>query len=129
MTVHQTLLPPGWPRPRGYANGVLARGAMVLATRSKAAISSGSARVVAKTARCWSGERVVFSRRATSRPASAGLLDASDCHSLMLQATGRDSMLPNVRQGAKFAIQLCSPENPDDPQPLLLSLLTWNPCA
>ena len=25
----QTLLPPGWPRPRGYANGVTARGHMV----------------------------------------------------------------------------------------------------
>lgn len=25
----QVLLPPGWPRPRGYANGVLARGSMV----------------------------------------------------------------------------------------------------
>ncbi|MFN3377239.1 MAG: RidA family protein [Burkholderiaceae bacterium] len=25
----QTLLPPGWPRPRGYANGVTARGRMV----------------------------------------------------------------------------------------------------
>jgi len=25
----QTLLPPGWPRPRGYANGVAARGRMV----------------------------------------------------------------------------------------------------
>ncbi|MDQ2779033.1 MAG: RidA family protein [Pseudomonadota bacterium] len=25
----QTLLPPGWPRPRGYANGVSARGRMV----------------------------------------------------------------------------------------------------
>jgi len=25
----QVLLPPGWPRPRGYANGVKARGAMV----------------------------------------------------------------------------------------------------
>ena len=25
----QTLLPPGWPRPRGYANGVMARGRMV----------------------------------------------------------------------------------------------------
>ncbi|MFM7532231.1 MAG: RidA family protein, partial [Rubrivivax sp.] len=23
------LLPPGWPRPRGYANGVVARGRMV----------------------------------------------------------------------------------------------------
>lgn len=26
---HQSLLPPGWPRPKGYANGVLARGAMI----------------------------------------------------------------------------------------------------
>ncbi|NBQ90720.1 MAG: RidA family protein [Betaproteobacteria bacterium] len=25
----QTLLPPGWPRPKGYANGVTARGRMV----------------------------------------------------------------------------------------------------
>lgn len=25
----RVLLPPGWPRPRGYANGVLARGQMV----------------------------------------------------------------------------------------------------
>ena len=25
----RTLLPPGWPRPRGYANGVTARGQMV----------------------------------------------------------------------------------------------------
>ena len=25
----RTLLPPGWPRPRGYANGVTARGRMV----------------------------------------------------------------------------------------------------
>ncbi len=24
MTALQTLLPPGWPRPKGYANGVLA---------------------------------------------------------------------------------------------------------
>jgi enamine deaminase RidA (YjgF/YER057c/UK114 family) len=30
MTVHRTLLPPGWPRPKGYANGVLARGALVV---------------------------------------------------------------------------------------------------
>lgn len=29
MTVHRSLLPPGWPRPRGYANGILARGTMV----------------------------------------------------------------------------------------------------
>ena len=25
----QVLLPPGWPRPRGYANGVAARGRMI----------------------------------------------------------------------------------------------------
>lgn len=30
MTVHQTLLPPGWPRPRGYANGVAATGRLVV---------------------------------------------------------------------------------------------------
>lgn len=29
MTVHKTLLPPGWPRPKGYANGVLAEGRTV----------------------------------------------------------------------------------------------------
>ena len=29
MIVHQTLLPEGWPRPKGYANGVSARGRMV----------------------------------------------------------------------------------------------------
>ena len=29
MTVHQTLLPPGWKRPRGYANGIAASGRMV----------------------------------------------------------------------------------------------------
>lgn len=29
MTAHQTLLPPGWPRPRGYANGVAATGRLV----------------------------------------------------------------------------------------------------
>ena len=27
--VHQSLLPPGWPRPKGYSNGVLAKGAMI----------------------------------------------------------------------------------------------------
>jgi enamine deaminase RidA (YjgF/YER057c/UK114 family) len=27
--VHRTLLPPGWPRPKGYANGMLARGATI----------------------------------------------------------------------------------------------------
>ena len=29
MTAHQSLLPPGWNRPRGYANGVAATGRMV----------------------------------------------------------------------------------------------------
>lgn len=29
MTFHRTLLPPGWPRPKGYANGVIARGTTV----------------------------------------------------------------------------------------------------
>jgi enamine deaminase RidA (YjgF/YER057c/UK114 family) len=29
MTAHTMLLPAGWPRPKGYAHGVLARGAMV----------------------------------------------------------------------------------------------------
>jgi enamine deaminase RidA (YjgF/YER057c/UK114 family) len=29
MTAHQTLLPPGWKRPRGYANGIAASGRMV----------------------------------------------------------------------------------------------------
>lgn len=27
---HATLLPPGWPRPRGYANGIAAEGRLVL---------------------------------------------------------------------------------------------------
>ena len=27
--MNRLLLPPGWPRPKGYANGVAARGAMV----------------------------------------------------------------------------------------------------
>lgn len=26
MTVHPALLPPGWPRPRGYANAIMASG-------------------------------------------------------------------------------------------------------
>ncbi len=30
MTVHQTLQPAGWPRPRGYANGIAAAGRMVV---------------------------------------------------------------------------------------------------
>jgi enamine deaminase RidA (YjgF/YER057c/UK114 family) len=30
MTVHRTLLPPGWPRPRGYANGIAATGRLVV---------------------------------------------------------------------------------------------------
>jgi enamine deaminase RidA (YjgF/YER057c/UK114 family) len=29
MTAHHTLLPPGWKRPRGYANGISASGRMV----------------------------------------------------------------------------------------------------
>lgn len=29
MIVHETLLPPDWPRPKGYANGVSARGTLV----------------------------------------------------------------------------------------------------
>lgn len=30
MTIHKTLLPPGWPRPKGYANGIAAQGRAVL---------------------------------------------------------------------------------------------------
>ncbi|MDB5705530.1 MAG: RidA family protein [Sphingomonas bacterium] len=26
---HRTLLPPGWPRPKGYANGIAAEGRMI----------------------------------------------------------------------------------------------------
>lgn len=29
MTVHRSLLPPGWKRPRGYANGIAASGRLV----------------------------------------------------------------------------------------------------
>lgn len=29
MTVHKSLLPPGWPRPRGYSNGIVAGGRMI----------------------------------------------------------------------------------------------------
>ncbi len=29
MTVHRTLLPPGWPRPKGYTNGIAASGRLV----------------------------------------------------------------------------------------------------
>lgn len=29
MTIHQALLPPDWPRPKGYANGIMARGTTV----------------------------------------------------------------------------------------------------
>lgn len=29
MTVHATLLPPGWPRPKGYANGIAASGRII----------------------------------------------------------------------------------------------------
>ncbi len=27
---HTTLLPPGWPRPKGYANGIRARGDLIV---------------------------------------------------------------------------------------------------
>jgi len=27
--MHETLLPPGWPRPKGYANGIAAQGRLV----------------------------------------------------------------------------------------------------
>ena len=30
MSAHRTLLPPGWPRPRGYANGIAAEGRLVV---------------------------------------------------------------------------------------------------
>jgi len=29
MTTHRTLLPPGWPRPKGYSNGISAKGRML----------------------------------------------------------------------------------------------------
>lgn len=29
MTAHRTLLPAGWPRPKGYSNGIEARGRLV----------------------------------------------------------------------------------------------------
>ncbi len=29
MSAHQSLLPPGWPRPRGYSNGIAASGRMI----------------------------------------------------------------------------------------------------
>lgn len=29
MSVHDSLLPPGWPRPKGYANGIAASGRMI----------------------------------------------------------------------------------------------------
>jgi len=29
MTMHRALLPAGWPRPKGYANGIAAEGRMV----------------------------------------------------------------------------------------------------
>jgi enamine deaminase RidA (YjgF/YER057c/UK114 family) len=29
VTVHRALLPAGWPRPKGYANGIVARGTTV----------------------------------------------------------------------------------------------------
>ena len=30
MTAHRALLPPGWPRPKGYANGIAASGRLVV---------------------------------------------------------------------------------------------------
>jgi len=30
MSAHRALLPPGWPRPRGYANGMTATGRLVV---------------------------------------------------------------------------------------------------
>ena len=30
MTAHRTLLPPGWPRPKGYANGIAATGTLIV---------------------------------------------------------------------------------------------------
>ncbi|MFN3388907.1 MAG: RidA family protein [Allosphingosinicella sp.] len=29
MSAHQSLLPPGWPRPKGYSNGIAAQGRLV----------------------------------------------------------------------------------------------------
>lgn len=29
MSAHEVLLPPGWPRPKGYSNGIAARGRFV----------------------------------------------------------------------------------------------------
>ena len=29
MSVHRSLLPPGWPRPKGYANAIAASGRMI----------------------------------------------------------------------------------------------------
>lgn len=29
MTVHRALLPEGWPRPKGYSNGIAAEGRMI----------------------------------------------------------------------------------------------------
>ena len=29
MTVHRSLLPPGWKRPKGYANGIAAAGTLI----------------------------------------------------------------------------------------------------
>lgn len=30
MTIHETLLPDGWPRPKGYANGIAGTGRLVV---------------------------------------------------------------------------------------------------
>lgn len=29
MSAHRALLPPGWPRPRGYSNGIVAEGRLL----------------------------------------------------------------------------------------------------
>ncbi len=29
MSIHASLLPPGWPRPKGYANGIAASGRII----------------------------------------------------------------------------------------------------
>ena len=46
MTTHRTLLPDGWPRPKGYANGIAAKGTTVflggqIGWNEKGAFASG----------------------------------------------------------------------------------------
>ncbi|TMJ29190.1 MAG: RidA family protein [Alphaproteobacteria bacterium] len=40
-TLHRTLQPPGWPQPKGYANGILARGELVFVGGMIGADSAG----------------------------------------------------------------------------------------